>query len=290
MPYFSVIIPTHNRFLPVQRAMDSVLAQSFRDFELILVDDGSGDETPRLEDTYRGRIKYIRQKNSGVSSARNRGIEESGAPHLLFLDSDDLWMKEKLRAHRDFIEVNRNIGIHQTDEIWIRKGKRVNPGLRHKKREGDIFTASLELCLISPSAVCISRELLERYGHFDEEMPACEDYDLWLRITSREKTGLIGQYHVKKYGGHSDQLSARFWGMDRFRIYSMIKLLEKDRGELSPEKKEAAMCTLLKKTEVMMKGALKRSNRKAADILNRITGDLKRQVYNSKYARNLLRI
>jgi glycosyltransferase involved in cell wall biosynthesis len=290
MPYFSVIIPTHNRFTPVQHAIDSVLAQNFRDFELLVVDDGSTDETFRLEEIYRGKIRYIRQDHSGVSAARNRGIRESDSPHILFLDSDDLWMKEKLQAHRDFLEQTDEILIHQTNEIWIRKGKRVNPRLRHKKIEGDIFIGSLELCLISPSAVCIGRKLLETYGVFDEEMPACEDYDLWLRITSHEKTGLIDEYHVKKHGGHSDQLSARFWGMDRFRIYSIIKLLERYRGEILPEYKKAAVESLRKKLNVLMNGAVKRSNKSLAEIINRITGDLNRQVYNSRYARNLLRI
>jgi glycosyltransferase involved in cell wall biosynthesis len=288
MPFFSIIIPTCNRFTPVQNAIDSVLAQSFTDFELIVVDDGSIDETFRLEEIYRGKIRYLPQDNSGVSSARNRGIRESSSEYILFLDSDDLWMKEKLQAHRDYIEKKSEILIHQTNEIWIRKGKRVNPRSKHKKIEGDIFRESLELCLISPSAVCIHRKLLEEYGMFDEYMPACEDYDLWLRITSHEKTGLIDEYHVKKYGGHSDQLSSRFWGMDRFRIYSIIKLLERYREEITPEYQEAAFKTLIKKTELVMNGAMKRSNNRLAEILDRITHDLNRQVYNSKYARNLL--
>ncbi len=288
MPYFSVIIPTHNRFAVVKNAIDSVLDQSFRDFELIVVDDGSEDGTFRLEELNRGKIRYIRQENSGVSSARNRGIEESDSHCVLFLDSDDLWMKEKLRVHREYIEENNGIFIHQTNEIWIRNGKRINPRLKHKKREGDIFTESLELCLISPSAVCIHREILETYGTFDEKMPACEDYDLWLRITSREKTGLIDEYHVKKFGGHSDQLSARFWGMDRFRIYSIIKLLERDREELPPGYEKAAVKSLRKKIKVVADGAAKRSNKRLEEILKRVSRDVNREVYNSKYARDLL--
>ena len=230
MPLFSVIIPTFNRKEETARAVRSVLAQTLSDHEIIVVDDGSTDGTPLLREEFGGRIIYLSQKNSGVSSARNRGIRESSSRYIAFLDSDDLWLPDKLAAHREFLARNGGMAIHQTNETWIRKGRRVNPMNRHRKPSGHIFIASLDLCLVSPSAVCMERSLFDRYGLFDELLPACEDYDLWLRISSREPVGLIDRELTVKHGGHDDQLSKKFWGMDRFRLYAILKFSGNRRG------------------------------------------------------------
>ena len=270
MPFFSVIIPSFNRRDKVRKALLSVLDQSDKDFEIILVDDGSDDGTKYIADEFENKITYIFQENSGVSSARNKGIEYSSAPHIAFLDSDDIWHRNKLSRHREFIKSSPEILIHQTEDIWMRNGIRVNPGLKHLKPQGRIFTQSLDLCLISPSSVCISRSIFERYGVFDEALPACEDYDLWLRITPFEDIGLINEKLITRYGGHKDQLSSIYWGMDRFRLYSILKILQLYGDRLERLYAERAIDSAVKKGEVLLNGAVKRGNKKQSMNLSQI--------------------
>lgn len=290
MPYFSVIIPSCNRKEKLKNAVDSVLAQSDRDFEIIVVDDGSDDGTCALADEYKGRIKYIRQENSGVSTARNRGILVSDAPNITLLDSDDTWDKNKLLRHREFIGNNPGIFIHQTEDIWIRNGTRVNPGLKHIKKEGGIFIPSLDLCLISPSSVCISRIIFEKYGLFDEKLPACEDYDLWLRITPFEYTGLIREKLMTRYAGHDDQLSSLHWGMDRFRMYSILKLLYNSGDIIDISYRNAAIEAALKKGKILLNGFEKRGNQTYAAKLRTIISQLEAGYYRQTDYQSLLEI
>ncbi len=287
MPFFSVIIPTYNRYELTKKSIESVLEQNYRDFELILIDDGSTDNTSFLEEEYHGKITYIRQDNSGVSSARNRGILSSNGEYITFLDSDDRWQPHKLKEHYAFIKENSGTKIHQTDETWIRKGLRVNPKIKHRKREGDIFIDSLELCLISPSAVCIKKDIFHQYGLFDTLMPACEDYDLWLRITSGEKTGLIEKNLVIKFGGHQDQLSKKYPVMDRFRVYSILKLIANQK--IKEEYLNAAKETVIKKCKIIRAGAKKRGNISLYDTLTDIIDDIKNENYNRIDYESLLR-
>jgi len=288
MPFFSVIIPTFNRFEFVQKAIDSVLSQSFQDFELLLIDDGSTDQTPSLEKKYQGQLKYFRQPNLGVSAARNKGIKESQARHLAFLDSDDLWHPLKLEKQQKF-QQKHDFKIHQTDEIWIRNHKRVNPREKHLKEEGDIFLASLNLCLISPSAVVIDKNLFEKHGLFDEKLPACEDYDLWLRITSQEKVGFLQEKLITKNGGHQDQLSKFFWGMDRFRVYSIIKLLNFYGDKLKDSYKKASLKIVREKLNILREGALKREKKEFSQKIDNLITMIANENYNHKDARFLLK-
>lgn len=287
MPLFSVVIPSHNRYERLRAAVASVLNQSFTDYELIVVDDGSNDNTPDIAVEYAGRLKYIWQQNLGVSSARNAGVEAGDSRYIAFLDSDDLWLPNKLEEQLRFTKQNSGFKISQCCEIWIRRGRRVNPGERHKKPEGFIFAQSLELCLISPSAVIMERSLLRDYGLFKNELPACEDYDLWLRITAHEKVGLLNENLVIRYGGHSDQLSARFWGMDRFRLYSVIKLLQND-ANLSPAYKKQAVQSAKKRIEVLLKGAEKRNRSDFVSLLKNMLILLEDESYSSIDCRSLL--
>ncbi|MBU0650624.1 glycosyltransferase, partial [bacterium] len=128
-------------------------------------------------------MSYHYQKNSGVSSARNKGILLSKGKYLAFLDSDDEWKKNKLKKQIEFFKENPALKICQTDEEWIRNGKWINQKKIHQKKSGWIFEPSLELCLISPSSVIIHKDIFDHIGLFDETLMACEDYDLWLRIT-----------------------------------------------------------------------------------------------------------
>ena len=253
----SVIIPTYNRWPMVREAVESVLAQTAGGYELIVVDDGSTDETRcRLAD-YGSRLAVLTQSRRGVSAARNLGARRASGKYLAFLDSDDLWHPCKLQRQLDFMERNPEIGICQTDEIWIRNGVRVNPGNRHRKPSGDIFRASLELCLVSPSAVMMRRELFERVGGFDESLPVCEDYDLWLRIVKDTEIPLVPELLVTKRGGHADQLSRATWGFDRFRVTSIANLIE---AGLDAEKAGWALEAMAKKVTILAQGFRKRGN------------------------------
>ncbi|MBU2551799.1 MAG: glycosyltransferase [Proteobacteria bacterium] len=256
MPLVSVVIPTFNRAGPVARAVDSVLAQTGPGFELIVVDDGSTDETGRVLGRYGEAIKVLRQDRAGVGAARNRGIEASRGDLIAFLDSDDYWLPEKLALQTAFFQAHPDALICQTEEIWIRGGRRVNPKARHRKPSGDVFVPSLELCLISPSAVMMRRSLFDRVGLFDEDLPACEDYDLWLRVSARWPVHLLDHPLVVKTGGHADQLSRTVPALDRFRVQALRKIIQS--GRLTPLQVRAARQVLARKARVYGQGCLKR--------------------------------
>ena len=254
-PQVSVIITTFNRAAMVTEAVESVLAQEMMDSELIVVDDGSTDETEERLSDFDSRLKYYRQENAGVSAARNRGLELSTTPLVAFLDSDDLWLPAKLRLQHDYMTKHSEVYICQTEEVWWRDGRRVKPKKQHRKPSGDIFRRSLNLCLVSPSAVMMRRELFDKVGYFDEDLPAAEDYDLWLRVSVDHAVPLLPDSLVIKRGGHSDQLSARS-GIDRYRIKALKKLLQSDR--LSSEQYHWAWQAIRRKCEIYGQGCLKR--------------------------------
>jgi glycosyltransferase involved in cell wall biosynthesis len=262
IPQVSVIIPTYNRAWCLREAVDSVLAQEFKDFDLIVVDDGSSDHTPRLLQEYGDSIQVLRRRNRGVSAARNAGVCAARGDLIAFLDSDDAWLPGKLSRQVEFFKQHPEILICQTEEIWVKNGRRVNPGQRHRKRGGMIFEPSLDLCLVSPSAVMVRRGLFERVGLFDEGLPACEDYDLWLRVSCRYPVHLINTPLIVKRGGHADQLS-RAWGLDRFRIAAILKLLQGNR--LALPQRRAALAVLKQKCRVYAGGCRKRGREAEAE-------------------------
>jgi glycosyltransferase involved in cell wall biosynthesis len=244
----------------VREAVDSVLAQSAASFELIVVDDGSSDGTTddlaQLSAKCSKTIRIDRIANRGPAASRNHGVAIARAPLLAFLDSDDLWAPDKLAWHLEFMRENPAYAISQTDEIWIRNGRRVNPGLRHRKRSGDFFVESLRTCLISPSAVLMRKELFDSIGGFDEDMRAAEDYDLWLRIQVDHEVGLLDEPLVTRRGGHPDQLSATTPAIDRFRILALSKLLDGDL--LSPDRRLATTQVLVEKSRIYAAGLVRR--------------------------------
>ncbi|MBC2693931.1 MAG: glycosyltransferase [Desulfobacteraceae bacterium] len=264
-PLVSVIIPTYNRGWILKEAIDSVLAQDFTDFELIVVDDGSTDNTHDILSSYKENIVVLRQDNKGVSSARNRGIVSASGRFIAFLDSDDLWLSQKLLTQVHFFNANPEALICQTEEIWIRNSIRVNPKKRHKKLSGNIFESSLYLCLVSPSAVMIKRSLFEKTGMFDESLPACEDYDMWLRVSCRYPVYLIDTPLIIKRGGHADQLSRSF-GLDRYRIQSLKKIIASNL--LADKQAMAAVNVLKEKCDIYANGCLKRGRKEKALYYN----------------------
>jgi glycosyltransferase involved in cell wall biosynthesis len=240
----------------VREAVVSVLAQSYRDFELIVVDDGSRDgSAAALRREFGEQLVLIETPNRGVSAARNTGAAAARGELLAFLDSDDVWRPRKLRAQVDYFESHPRMSICHTEEIWIRRGVRVNPCRHHAKPEGDVFLPSLERCLVSPSAVMLRRDLFARAGGFDERMPACEDYDLWLRLAREARVGLVREPLVIKRGGHADQLSRRFWGLDRFRVAALRKLLDEP---LTAAQRRATVEVLGRKCAILAAGAERR--------------------------------
>ena len=270
----SVIIPVYNReaFLPT--AVNSVLSQTFKNLELLIIDDNSKDETffsvlKFLEDK-RVSYYYLR-KNYGVSYARNYGIKKAKGDYIAFLDSDDYWLPNKLEKQITYM-LEKKFKICQTDEIWIRRGKFVNPKKKHQKIEGDIFEKSLELCIVSPSAVLIKKEVFDDIGLFDENMPACEDYDLWLRASLKYKIGLLNEKLIVKRNGQDDQLS-RLKGLDKYRIYTLLKLLKN--YNLDEAKRKKVIEILNKKCEIYLNGLLKRKKIKEAEYYRRILDEYK---------------
>ena len=264
-PEVSVIIPTYNRKEVLPRALNSVLSQEDTAFEVLVIDDGSTDKTDRLIAEKYPQVSYFYQSNQGPAAARNRGLERARGKWIAFLDSDDEWMPGKLSAQLAFFEQHPNERIAQTEEIWVRNGRRVNPMKKHRKYGGLIFEKCLPLCIVSPSAVMIHREIFDAVGLFDESLPACEDYDLWLRIAARFPVGFIEKPYLIKYGGHADQTSHQFPAMDRFRIQSLVKILKS--GILNPGQSTAAEKILAEKSRIFIQGALKRGkNEEAAAI------------------------
>ncbi len=252
----SVIIPTYNRKHTLQRAIDSVLAQTFKPYEIIIVDDGSKDGTKEWLLLNYPSVQYIHQPNNGVSSARNKGIQISQGSWIALLDSDDEWMPEKLEYQSRFIEVNRNSSFCHTNEIWIRNGVRVNQMKKHKKYGGDIFKHCLDICRISPSSSIIKKDVFEEVGAFDESLTVCEDYDLWLRVTAKFNILFLDEPLIKKYGGHLDQLSRVPEGIEQYRIRSLEKILSM--GSLTETQFRSAKDMLIHKLNIYAKGLKKR--------------------------------
>ena len=254
----SVVIPTYNRCRLLRRALESVFCQSLQPLEVIVVDDGSTDLTHDFVRTEFPEVVLVSQDRAGVSAARNKGISSSSGDWVAFLDSDDDWHPQKLERQATWWRSHSDFQILHCDEIWIRNGVRVNSKKRHAKSGGRIFPRCLSLCLISPSAAVIHKSVFSDVGVFDENLPVCEDYDLWLRICSRYPVGYVDEKLVNKFGGHSDQLSRAYPAMDRYRVYAIQKLLNSE--TLEEEDKLLAVTTLIQKLEILINGARKRGN------------------------------
>lgn len=262
MTHISVIIPTYNRKNLVVKAIKSVLAQSYKNYELIVVDDGSDDGSGEYIKQYFPQIKLLQQENKGVSSARNIAIKHAKGKWIAFLDSDDLWHNDKLETQISYLNQNPEYKICHSEEIWIKDGIRINPMHKHQKLAGDIYHKSVELCSISISTVILHKEIFTQIGLFDENLPACEDYDLWLRVTALHPVLFYNEYLITKFGGHKDQLSQKFWGMDRFRIIALEKILKSN--ILNETQAKITKNMLQKKIKIYLNGAKKRN--KLAEI------------------------
>ena len=274
----SVVIPAYNRKPLLRRALLSVSAQTRPADEVWVVDDGSTDGTEAMVAAEFPAVEYVYQENRGVSAARNRGIEAASGEWIALLDSDDEWTPEKLERQLSAIDSEPSYKVCHCDEIWVRNGVRVNPRQRHRKSGGWIFRRCLPLCAISPSAVVIHRSVFESVGLFDETMPACEDYDLWLRVCSRMPVLYVDEPLVVKYGGHEDQLSSSVPALDRYRIEALERIVAA--GVLNDGDRQAALRVLAEKLTVYAAGAEKRGRETEAQRLR-----VRRAEYLTEFSR-----
>jgi glycosyltransferase involved in cell wall biosynthesis len=246
----SVIIPVYNREEFIARAIDSVLAQSLKPSEIIVVDDGSSDKTAQILAGYHDKIRYIRQNNRGVSAARNVGIKKAKGQWICLLDSDDFWHPDKLKIQQAYHDNNPTIMISHTNERWIRDGKEVRQKAYHDKPSGWCFRENLSFCKIAPSTIMIAKRVFEKVGYFDEDLEVCEDFDLWLRILRHYALGLVEEVLTTKVAGHANQLSFKYHSMDTFRIQALLK-------------HQGLQCVqeeIVKKSHILIKGAKKHGN------------------------------
>ena len=265
MSTVSVVIPTFNREGFIEQCVVSALQQSKKPDEVIVVDDGSSDKTWDVLRTLgfsdskeeRNSLRYIFQRNKGVSAARNQGIKAAKFRYIAFLDSDDLWLEKKLEKQISSLESQSiRYRLSHTNEIWVRNGVRVNAHLKHEKNGGDIFIQCLKLCCISPSSSLVDRSVFDDFGFFDENLPACEDYDFWLRFCAFEDVHFVNEHLLIKNGGHDQQLSKKHWGMDRFRVTALENLLKNQ--SLSAFKRKETIKELIFKLQVLIDGGRKR--------------------------------
>ena len=255
----SVVIPTLNRINTLQRALDSVINQTYKPAEIIVVDNGSSDGTLKFLREQYPKITILTENKIGVSSARNKGIKESINQWIALLDSDDAWHPRKLEIQTSMLDsALKEYNLIHTDEVWFRNNKHINQMKKHKKQGGYIFERCLSLCCISPSSVLFKKNILDKVGLFDESLPVCEDYDMWLKICSSEEVLFAQDKLTYKYGGHKDQLSKSYWGMDRFRIKSIENIIKN--FDLTYKQKKQAKKELIKKLKIIINGAFKRNN------------------------------
>ena len=266
----SVVIPTLNRINTLQRALDSVINQTYKPAEIIVVDNGSSDGTLKFLREQYPKITTLTENKVGVSSARNKGIKKSINQWIALLDSDDAWHPRKLEIQTSMLDsALKEYNLIHTDEVWFRNNKHINQMKKHKKQGGYIFERCLSLCCISPSSVLFKKNILDKVGLFDESLPVCEDYDLWLKICSSEEVLFAQDKLTYKYGGHKDQLSKSYWGMDRFRIKSIENIIRN--FDLTNKQKKQAKKELIKKLKIIINGAFKRNN---LSIVNEFTTKL----------------
>jgi len=257
----SVIIPTYNRVNFLSACIESVLKQSLPVDEIILVDNNSTDGTVNYVRDNFSKVKVLIEKKRGVSSARNLGIINSKNNWIALLDSDDEWMKDKIKKQVEFIKnLNHRISFVHTNEKWIRNKIHLNQKKKHAKKGGYIFQDCLDICKISPSSTLIKKSLFEQYGLFNTKFKVCEDYELWLRFTSKIEIGYIDEALIKKKGGHRDQLSNKYWGIDRYRIKALEKLIFTNNIKI--EYKIMVIKQLIKKINILILGAINRKNKR----------------------------
>jgi len=259
-PFFSIVIPTFNRSALLRIAVESILGQNFEDFEIIIYDDGSEDNTSAMITAFNDqRIKYFYQENKGVSAARNAAIKKCCGEFVAFLDSDDRFRGTKLSTTHEYIQKNPRYKVFHSQEIWYRAGSYLPQKKCHAKPHGNIFSQATKICSVSISTAVAHKSVFDTIGNFDEAMPACEDYDFWLRASNQYEIFLIDKFLTIKEGGHIGQQSHKYPAMDRFRIYALEKAINS--GKLTERNLIIAQRELAVKKNIFEKGAKKYANK-----------------------------
>lgn len=267
-PLVSVIIPTFNRAASLSRAVDSVLAQSFRDFELIVVDDGSLDDTIRLLSPLAGELKLLRLEHRGMPGrARNAGAAAARGSYLAFLDSDDLWLPEKLTRQMPLVLAGAR--VCHTRELWLRGGREVSQKGQRHRRQGDLFGDALVKCVIGPSTAVVEKSLFDSAGGFREDLAVAEDYELWLRLCFAWPVAYLDEALTVKRArmeeaGEEPNLSEKYGHIEFFRIQALKDLVARGAFVSQPEKEALARVELARKLRIYAAGCRKRGRRDEA--------------------------
>jgi glycosyltransferase involved in cell wall biosynthesis len=240
MAQISVITPTYNRAHLLGRAVQSVLGQTFRDFELIVVDDGSTDNTQEVVANMGDeRLRYIRhERNRGASAARNTGIRAARGAYIAFQDSDDEWMPDKLEKQiRAFENASSALGVVYTGFWRIEGDKRTYiPSSQIEPKDGNVHSVLLKTNFIAPPEVLIKRECFEKAGMFDEELHMLEDWELWIRLSKYYQFKCLNEPLVRSYYTSGSVNAQRYRIQARARKLILKKHYEdmkRDRGLLS---------------------------------------------------------
>lgn len=282
-PLVTVIIPTFNREKFISRAIESVIAQTYKNIQIIVVDDASTDRTkPTLNSYLSSKILVLDTRDNlsnhekyssnmplprGVSFARNLGISKAQGEYIAFLDSDDVWHSDKLEKQVSALQNSNYQWVH-CNELWIRNDKPVRQLKHHQKSGGDQFERSLEICCIGASCVVIKRSLFETEGVFNTDLKVCEDYDLWLRFLIKYPIEFVSEDLVTKYAGHPGQLSVQEVAIDEYRVKSLVLLFE-NQG-LSNQQKSLVAQHIVKKSSLLEKGFRKHLNFQLAEKYSQI--------------------
>lgn len=264
MTRVSVIIPTHNRDWCIMRAIESVLGQTFTDLDVWVIDDGGSDGTEEVVRKCAGiasvPVHYVRTKHRGVSAARNTGVHLSSGNLVALLDSDDEWLPDKLERQTACLDRFPEAALVHGGEIWVRNGIEVQVPDAYSKYGGEVYDRCLPVCMIGPSTAVIRREVLVELGGFDESFPVCEDYDLWLRLTSRWPVALVEGPVTRKHGGHQDQLSTSHHLLDEWRVRALCKIIPT--FEPDDPRRLATLAHLRRRGAVLAHGYLKHGREK----------------------------
>jgi len=261
----SIIIPVYNREKMICEAVDSVLRQTYSHWELIIADDGSVDNTLKILDRYKNfpQIRVLTLKHIGFpGEVRNRAVEVANGRWLAFLDSDDIWIEEKLEKQINYLENHLNFRFIHTLERWERNGKIISQAHRKHEKEGDLFKTSLGKCEIGPSTVIMERDLFVQFRGFRSDLEICEDYEFWLRLTAEIPVAYIDEELVIKRGGHKNQLSTKYGFIEIFKISALKFLVDMEKFE--GERMNLARRELARKCRIYSKGCRKRGREKEA--------------------------
>jgi glycosyltransferase involved in cell wall biosynthesis len=202
----SVVIPTYNYAHFLGDAIESALAQAYKNIEVIVVDDGSSDNTSDVVKKYEGAVRYIYQNNRGLSAARNTGIRESRGQYIAFLDADDIWMPEKISEQLKLFEGQNNIGAVSCRFYEMNERMIVLAESKHKDYPPKVLKEKLMLsnAVSGGSSIVVKKECFDLVGLFDEKLSAAEDWDMWLRISTKFNIRIVEKPLLKvRVGNYS---------------------------------------------------------------------------------------